>query len=132
MNVRFAVPILVGIGDIVVLCAFSIVGLLSHGVDPRLVPWHTFMIALPFVIAWLLVAPLGGLYAVQTMRSLRATLLWTTTAWVGTTLLGGLIRATPVFPGEAPPSFLLVTLGFGLLLVVPWRVAVWGLVRRLS
>lgn len=130
VKTRWTIPLVVGFGDLVALLAFTVVGLLSHGVEPWLAPWHTVMVAFPFVIAWLLLAPLGTLYNVETVLSPRKTLLRTMIVWAGATVVGGGIRATPIFPGEAPIPFLLVTLGFGLLIMGSWRVGVAALLTR--
>lgn len=121
---RIGIPVLVGSGDILAVFAFAITGLRSHGVEPWLVPWHTFVVAFPFVVGWLLVAPLGNLYAVDTIRSLRRTLPRIVVAWAGATVVGAMIRSTALFPGGTAPTFLFVTFGVGLALLLSWRTGI--------
>lgn len=120
------------IGDMAVLSSFVAYGLLSHAINPLDFPVHSVLTAIPFVIAWWLVAPVGGLYRTSTVRSVRATLLRVITVWTVVSLLGGAIRATSFFDGEAPPIFLLANLVFGLGFLLPWRLAVVLRYRYLS
>lgn len=113
--------LLVATGDALVLAAFLAYGLLSHAINPFQFPWHTLVTAIPFVIAWTVLAPLGGLYRQKTLDSIRVSLLRTVAVWVGVTLLAGGIRSTSLFPGESPPIFLLANFAFGLLFLLPWR-----------
>lgn len=112
------------VGDMAVLSVFVAYGLLSHAINPLEFPVHSVVTAIPFVIAWWLVAPVGGLYRTSTVRSARATLFRVTAVWTVASLFGGAIRATPFFHGEAPPIFLLANLVFGLGFLLPWRLAV--------
>jgi hypothetical protein len=117
------------LGDLAALVGFIAYGLNSHGVDPLQYPTHTAIAAFPFALAWGVVAPVGGLYRAPTLRSLRSTLFRLVIVWIAVTLLGGAIRQTSAFPGEAPPIFLLTTFVFGLAFVLPWRLAS-GIVRN--
>jgi hypothetical protein len=86
------------------------------------------LITIPFIIAWLLLAPLAGLFDLDTLQSYRLTIPIVTSTWIGASLLGGFIRSTALFPGGAPVLFLLANIGFGILFFVPWRVLVtWRL-----
>lgn len=111
-------------GDFAILAAFVAYGLLSHAINPLEFPLHAIETAVPFVLAWILVAPIGGLYRRRTIESIRATLFRTTLVWTVASLLGGAIRATSLFHGQAPPIFLLANLVFGLAFLLPWRLAV--------
>ena len=115
---------LVAIGDALAIVAFLALGLTRHGIDPLLFPRHTVLTALPFVSAWFLLAPIAGLYRLRTLRSGPSTLVRTTAAWTGVSLLGSAVRSTPFLPGGAPPEFLLVVIVFGAGVLLPWRLAV--------
>lgn len=117
----------VGLGDAVVLTAFVAYGLLSHAINPVQFPRHTVLTALPFAIAWVVVAPVGGLYRRNAFNSVRGALSRTAFVWIVVTFLAGAIRATPAFPGQSPPIFLLANVVFGLAFLLPWRlvVALW-------
>ena len=111
-------------GDLTVLAAFVGYGLLSHAINPIDFPLHAVQTAIPFVLAWAIIAPIGGVYRRRTLESPRRTLVLTALVWTVASLLGGAIRATSLFPGEAPPIFLLANLVFGLAFLLPWRLAV--------
>ncbi|MFD1564885.1 DUF3054 domain-containing protein [Haloarchaeobius amylolyticus] len=121
-------PFAVGlaVADAVVVTAFLAVGLFTHGLEPWAYPIYTLRTAAPFVVAWGLVAPPCGAYRRLTIDSFRRTIAVVSAAWIVTTLLGGVIRASSVFPGGAPLSFLLVNAAVGLAFVLPWRLAVTG------
>lgn len=127
-----AVPLVLGLVavDVLVVTAFIAFGLYTHGIDPWLFPGHTVRTATPFAIGWLVVAPLAGAYRRRLLASYRRTTVVVFGTWLVATLLGGAIRATSLFPGGAPPSFLLVTAGIGLAFVLPWRFAVTAGYRR--
>jgi|GEM_PF-405531 len=116
--------------DAVVVTAFLGFGLFSHGLEPWEYPVYTLRTAVPFVIAWGIVAPLLGAYRRRTLESVGRTVAVVGAAWLAVTLLGGGIRASSYFPGGAPPKFLLVNAAFGLGFVLPWRLAVAGGCRR--
>lgn len=127
-----AVPFAIGLAvvDVLVVAGFIAFGLFTHGIDPWLFPDHTARTATPFVIGWLLVAPLAGAYGDRLLASYRRTTVVVFGTWLVATLLGGAIRATSLFPGSAPPSFLLVNAGIGLAFVLPWRLAATAGHRR--
>lgn len=118
------------LGDVAALVGFIAYGLTSHGVDPMQYPTHTAITAFPFVLAWGVVAPVGGLYRTPALRSVRSTLFRLAIVWLAVTLLGGFIRHTSVFPGEAPPIFLLTTFVFGLAFLLPWRLVATAVRNR--
>ena len=118
------------VGDLAAIFAILAVGLLSHGVDPIASLDHAIQTALPFLIGWTLVAPIIGVYDETVRRSLGLTIGGTTLAWIGASLAGALIRASEYFHGGAPAVFIAVTIGTGLLIMIPWRIAVAFLLSR--
>lgn len=119
-------------GDALVVVAFIGYGLTSHAIEPWEYPIHTVRTALPFVIGWLVVAPLLGAYARRTVASYRRTVAISIPAWALAAIVGGAIRSTDRFPGGAPPEFLLVIAGFGLGFLLPWRLLVTAVRRRIG
>lgn len=119
-------------GDVVVLGAFLSVGLLSHSIEPWRFPAYTLTALLPFLLAWLVVAPLAGLYGEHCRRRYRHAAVWTTAGWIAASLLGGAIRATSTFPGGAPIDFLLVNAAVGIAFFLPWRLFAVAATRRLT
>ena len=120
------------VGDVLVLLAFISVGLLSHSIEPWRLPDHTLRTLTPFLLAWLVVAPLVGLYGREALTGHLAMTIRVTIGWVLASLLGGAIRATSHFPGGAPPDFLAVNVFFGLLFLLPWRLLAVATSRRLG
>ena len=118
------------VGDVLVLALFVVIGITDHGGNPAEIPAHTLEVLVPFLLAWLLLAPLAGLYHRQTLTDYRVVLVSVPLTWVGVAVGGALIRATPVFTGGASATFILVTILFGTLLLLPWRLAVVWLFRR--
>lgn len=118
------------LGDLLVLFAFVATGQYAHQYYFWEQPVHTVLITVPFVIAWLLVAPLAGLYSLDRIRSVRVVVPVVIIAWIAVSLLGGAVRATPVFPGGAPVMFLLANIGFGILFLLPWRLLVTWYLKR--
>jgi len=117
------VTALVALGDLACIGAFVVAGEISHNVDPAANPLYVAETATPFLVGWALVALLGGLYAADARRSARRAVALTVPAWVGAALVAQAIRATPMFHGDAALTFFLVSVGVGLALLVPWRVA---------
>ncbi len=119
------------VGDLLVLFAFVTTGQYAHNYYFWEAPLHTVFILIPFVIAWLVVAPLFGLFSQKVLGSITQLLPRVVGAWIVASLVGGAIRATPLFPGGAPLTFLLANVAFGLLFFVSWRLIVAVLYQRL-
>lgn len=105
-------------GDLLAILAFVLVGELQHG---GLGAQRYAGALLPFLIGWLVVAPLFGAYSSDTLESTRSALLLAVTTWLGADLLGQLLRGTATFPGNANPQFFVVALAFGGLFLVAAR-----------
>jgi len=126
------VPLLVGFGDAIVISVLISIGLIQHGNQPLSNPAYTADTVIPFLVGWAIAAPIAGLYRTETLQSFRQTLWRAVLAWIPATLIAGAIRSTSLFPGSAPPMFLFVFVVFGLATVLPWRLAVVWLVRKLQ
>lgn len=123
---------LVFVGDLLGIIALLIVGLYHHSIPPLELPEHTIKTIIPFATAWLVVAPAVGLYLRETLTDYRRTVGLVIVGWTGSSLLGSLIRSTEFFPGNAPTTFVLVQIAFGLVLLLPWRLAVTTVLSRLT
>ena len=110
------------VGDVVVIVAVFSYGLLAHNVDPTASVRYTTLTILPFLVGWGLVAPLAGAYSTRARTSLSDTAVIVAAAWIGATLVGAVIRASPAFHGGADVVFVGVTIGVGLLALLPWRI----------
>ena len=122
--------LLLAAGDIGLLVGLVLVGQLSHNVNPIDQPIASLEAIAPFVIGWLAVAALAGLYTQSVASSVSQTVRLTTVTWIAAANVGLLLRQT-VFGDTAAWPFPLVITGFGLLLLVGWRIAVALIVDRL-
>ena len=111
-------------GDFLVITALVAWGLTTHYVDPITRPLYLGRTVAPFLVGWLVMAPLAGAFSADALSSLTRMVIAASAGWVGAALVGVALRATPLHPGGADPVFVLVMVGFGLLVVIPWRVAV--------
>jgi hypothetical protein len=116
--------------DLAIIAAQLSYGLVIHGTDPLSVPIHTAETVAPFLLAWLLVAPMLGVYTARIRQSITETVLAITIAWIVAALIGVGLRATPWLTGGAPLAFVLVTIGTGLLTLLPWRLLATALARN--
>jgi hypothetical protein len=110
-------------GDLLAIGVFVVAGEIQHGRPPAAgVP--TF---LEFAAGWLIAAVAVGAYGTTPISSPgRATLL-AGGGWLLGASIGHLIRAL-VEPGfRVSPTFYLVTLGVGCVLLVGWRLLAWAL-----
>ena len=108
---------LLAAGDVAAVVGVLVAGMRRHGVDPLAEPGHAAAVVGPFVVGWLLAAPLVGAYAADLSRVGPAANGWLLAALVGLSL-----RATPAFPGGVTGPFGFVVSGFGLLAVGGWRL----------
>ncbi|EFO80495.1 hypothetical protein OSCT_1720 [Oscillochloris trichoides DG-6] len=115
------------VGDTIALLIFAAIGRNSHGaaIGPAAFA-QVFTTALPFLVGWLISAPLFGAYSPSTTANPLIMLRHTSIAWVAALLLGAVIRATMI--GRFSPfSFYVVTFIVALFILCGWRAlfAVW-------
>lgn len=118
------------VGDVIAIATFVVAGEISHGIDPITqvdVVVDTF---LPFLLGWVLMAPLLGGYAAGTVDDLVVAVTNVIPAWLVADGIGQVLRESPYFHGTADPIFYLVaaTVGGGLLMA--WRGIAWVLKNR--
>lgn len=116
------------IGDVVVVTLLISVGLLSHDTNPLTNLQSTVLTALPFLVGWVGGSFFSGLYRYDTISSYTETVSRSAGSWIVAALVGSGLRATEVVPGTAPPLFVLVMTGTGLVALVSWRLFVTFLV----
>ncbi|WP_049927198.1 DUF3054 domain-containing protein [Halopiger goleimassiliensis] len=114
--------------DLVAIVVLIVVGQLSHGDDPFGNPIGLLETALPFLVGWLLVAPLAGTYARRVATSAFEAARLTAVAWIAAANVGLLLRSFEQVPGTTEWPFPLVLTTTGLVLLVGVRVAVATLV----
>jgi hypothetical protein len=108
--------------DVLLVLTFVVLGEFSHYGVTVIAFARTPGTAAPFLLGWLVLAPLAGVYGPAGLRSARSAVTRTAAAWVGTVVVAQSLRATAVFPGDLAPAFVLVSLAVGLVLLLPWRL----------
>lgn len=120
--VRRPIVVLLVALDLILISLLIAWGLTEHAVNPVDRPVYTLRTIVPFAIGWLIMSPVAGAYSTRALRSMRVMALATFAGWIGAAVAGVAIRATPLVPGSGDPVFLLVMIGTGLLVLLPWRV----------
>lgn len=118
------------VGDLALITLFVVLGELQHGYSLAANAGRVIGTAVPFFVGWVLVSVPAGVYAPDSRQSVRRAVIRTALAWTGAALIGQALRATPLFHGGFALPFVLVSLGVGLVLLVPWRVTVTALSAR--
>lgn len=112
----------VAVVDLAIVVGLIVVGQLSHDTNPLADPLASIESIVPFVVGWVVVAGLAGLYG----RSARSTPTDAARAigvcWLAAANVGFLLRGSPAFAGEVPWDFTVVLTGIGLVVFVTWRV----------
>ncbi|MGM0590286.1 MAG: DUF3054 domain-containing protein [Halobacteriota archaeon] len=111
------------VGDVLVLSALLTLGTINHnGVSfVQSNPGYLLATLAPFLIAWIIVAPLVGAYSAGAGESAKSSVPLAIRSWIPATLLGAAIRATPLFHGGASVVFVLVTMVTGAVGLGLWR-----------
>lgn len=120
----------VALGDLGAITLLVAVGQYQHGGTPLARPIVVLEGAVPFYVAWIVVALLAGLYTEDALVTSRRAAAWTIPAWIVADVVAVALRATPAFAGNLSVVFALVSMLFGGLFVVGWRSAVPVLRRR--
>jgi hypothetical protein len=116
--------LVVAAGDLLCIGLFVVLGELSHGIDPLRQPLVVVDTYVPFLVGWLVVSLLGGLYTRDAWLFPKRAVAWTLPAWFLADLIAQLLRATAFFHGDAALTFYLVAAAVGGLLLASWRAAV--------
>lgn len=116
--------IAVAVVDVGLIVAVLAWGLHTHAVDPVRSPVYTARTVVPFLVGWVIWAPIVGAYGGRALGSPRRGLAISVLAWVAAAVTGAGIRATPLVPGDAPWIFVAVIAGVGTAVLVPWRALV--------
>lgn len=114
------------VGDIAAIAAFVVAGEFRHGLSLAQAPATTA----PFLVGWLLIAPVAGAYGPAIGSRPRGSAVTVAAAWVGAALVGQALRATRYVAGGFDPAFVVVSGGVGLVLLVGWRLLAAHLLAR--
>ena len=115
--------LVLAIGDLVAIVALILIGQLSHDIDPVTEPLASIESMIPFLVGWVVISMLAGVYAREIATSVARAARSTTVAWVAAVNVGLIIRSTPLFDGGAGWPFNLVLTGSGLAILLAWRIA---------
>ncbi|WP_247728591.1 DUF3054 domain-containing protein [Halovivax limisalsi] len=103
--------------DCIAIVGLVVVGQQTHGGDPFGNLLRTGETVAPFLLGWLTISVLGGLYpnppagAVDRLRLLVV-------CWFAAANVGFLLRGSPPLPGGVPWEFTAVFTGFGAIILV--------------
>ena len=129
----------VAVGDFLVVSVLIFYGVLHHYVtDPGAsgilgtLPPAGYVVAViaPFLVGWAVAAVLAGAYTRAALASPLAAVVNGVGTWVLAALIGSALRATPIFPGGAPPIFVLAVVGTGVVGFTLWRGVVGYAINR--
>jgi hypothetical protein len=121
---------LLALGDLAAITLFVAVGEYTHGYDPLVDVGRVAGTLAPFLIGWVLIAGVSGLYTRSSVRSIRGALGRTLLGWALAVVIAQALRATDVFHGNAAVTFALVSVAVGGTLLCLWRAVAAVLVDR--
>jgi len=87
-------------GDLLAVLTMVLLGTMRHG---SLTAERYAGVLVPFLVGWLLVAPLAGGYDSQVLSSTRSALVLGVASWLGADFVGQVLRGTDYFPGRPTP-----------------------------
>lgn len=108
-----------GVIDVALIVGLVLLGRVSHEGNPIAEPLASLETVTPFVIGWLAVALLAGVYT-RDRRGQGFRL--TTVAWIAAANVGLMIRGSPLFEGGATWPFPVVITVTGLVVLLGWRL----------
>jgi hypothetical protein len=109
--------VLLAVGDLAAIAIFVAAGEISHA-RPVLSGVGTF---LAFVAGWAVVAPVLGAYGDRALTSIGRSVGLGAVAWLGAALIGQVVRAAVVPAANIAPTFVLVSILVGGILLGVWR-----------
>lgn len=108
------------VGDVLALGAFIFTGQqFGHAMRPLANPLGYLEALAPFVLAWVAVAFLGGLYTADALSSLRRGLGWALLAWLVALPVAHLLRV--LVSGSTAVAFVVISAVVGGALLLGWR-----------
>jgi hypothetical protein len=110
--------VVLAIGDVTAIVVFVAIGELRHGGSIH----AGLSTTLFFGTAWLVVAPLAGVYAARALTERRFGIWRVIIAWIGTVLVMHGVRYLITARLSIAPTFVLVAIAAGGGLLALWRV----------
>ena len=119
-------------GDVVVLLLFVFIGQIEHGLVSSETPLlNVLSSAWIFAVVWLIVGWTIGAFPSDEQAFSRHNLIdKSINAWLITVLFSVVIRAFWLGSTVVFRSFILATVGFGLMFLLAWRIPFWLWQRR--
>ena len=113
----------IAVGDLVVLLAFLLVGTLEHWTFEQLQadPTIYLLVAGPFILGWLICAPLIGAYSPGGGSAPNSSIPLAIRSWIPAALIGLLIRVVAMPDRGADIIFAVIMLVGGALVLSIWR-----------
>jgi hypothetical protein len=111
------------VGDVLAIVAVLTAGTVQHNGVAFVTnnPVYLAGTLAPFLIGWVLVAPLVGAYSPGAGESAKAAVPLALRSWVVADVVGVALRASPLFHGGWSPVFVAVTLVTGGVALALWR-----------
>ncbi|UIO98739.1 DUF3054 domain-containing protein [Halobaculum sp. CBA1158] len=121
---RAALPL--AVGDLLVIVAFIYAGTIQHGTVPFPLAGAGDAVALlavaaPFLLGWVVAAPLVGAYSAGAAESAKASVPLAVRSWIPAAAVGLILRATPLVDGGVAVTFAVVMLVVGSVSLAVWR-----------
>ncbi|QLG47808.1 DUF3054 domain-containing protein [Natrinema halophilum] len=113
--------------DVSVIAGLVLLGNIEHGGNPIAEPFASVETIAPFVIGWLAVSLLAGVYTRDRVQGSHRYRQMAVT-WIAAANVGLMLRASSLFDGGATWPFPLVITGTGLVALLGWRFG-FGLYR---
>ena len=121
---------LIGVGDAVMLLLFAFGGEVTHELFyPGSLILSVLHVALPFLIVWFPAAYLLDVLDDASAAQPKVWLYRTLGAWLIAAPLGIVVRGWLIGRDVIPTAFLLTTYGFGIALLLGWRLIFIALIR---
>ncbi|ELZ07089.1 DUF3054 domain-containing protein [Natrinema thermotolerans] len=110
-----------GIVDVLCIVGIVLLGRISHSGNPIAEPIASLETVTPFVVGWLAVAALAGVYATERAGASREFRL-PAVAWIAAANVGLMLRGSPLFDGGTTWPFPVVITATGLAVLLGWRL----------
>lgn len=110
------------VGDVLALVALITVGTMSHTTGEFLLenPLYLAGVVAPFLIGWVVIAPLVGAYSPGAVESAKSSVPLVVRSWIPAVAIGFLLRVT-VFGDTAALPFVIVLVVLGTVVLAGWR-----------
>ncbi|MDF9747119.1 DUF3054 domain-containing protein [Natrinema salsiterrestre] len=113
--------VVAGLVDVVLVAGMVLYGYIDHGGDPIADPVGSLGTIAPFVVGWLAVALLAGVYTLESPLSGHG-LRVTAVTWIAAANVGLMIRGSPLFDGGTTWPFPVVITASVLVVLMGWRL----------